>query len=89
MCAIGIDLSGCMKNDGAVLLPKLYNEFKALCMLRSTKFERFRISYQQVDGYYQGFTIIYFENSLQAHCRHKRHDTMLMHNVTCRHYCQH
>ena len=40
MCATGIDLAGCMKNDCAIL----YSEFKTLCVLNSTSFSSLNIS---------------------------------------------
>ena len=81
MCAIGIDLAGCMKNDCAVLLPKLYNEFKTLCMLNSTSFSSLNISESDLptSRWLLSKLHFYFDDSLQAHCRHKRYGTMLMH----------
>ena len=81
MCAIGIDLAGCMKNDCAILLPKLYNDFNTLCMLNSTAFSNLDVSESDVptSRWLLSKLHFYFNDNLQSHCRQKRHGTILMH----------
>ena len=78
-CAIGIELANLMKNDRAVLLPRLYDEFKALCMLNSTAFPSLDISDMPTSRWLLSKLHYYFDNTLQVHCSHKHYGTILMH----------
>ena len=68
-----------MKNDCAVILPRLDDELKALCMLNSITSPSLDTSDMPTSRWLLSKLHYYFDNTLQMHCSHKQYGTILMH----------